>query len=89
VPKTSVSKAKRAFGEAINMKSITLTRCPRCGSRNIRHERKSFRARVGTRVIVVPDIEREICPDCKEEFFDREANIAIDAYCFGKKRQHA
>jgi hypothetical protein len=41
------------------------------------------------RLITVPDVEREICPDCKAEYFDREANIAIDAYCFGKNRQRA
>jgi hypothetical protein len=44
---------------------------------------------VGTRAITIPDIEREVCPVCKEEFFDREANIAIDTYCFGKSRQRA
>ena len=71
------------------MKGFSLTRCPNCGSRNIRRERKPFRARVGARVVIVPNIEREICPDCKEEFFDREANIAIDTYCFGKHRQRA
>lgn len=71
------------------MKISTLTRCPSCGSRSIRRMRKTFRARVKTRVFTIPDVEREICPECKEEFFDREANIAIDAYCFGKNRQRA
>jgi len=51
--------------------------------------RKAFWARVGTRTVTIRDLEREICPECKEEFFDREANIAIDAYCFGKSRQRA
>jgi len=41
------------------------------------------------RLFIVPDVEREICPDCRAEYFDREANIAIDAYCFGKNRQRA
>ncbi len=71
------------------MRTSTLTRCPSCGSRRIRRVRKIFRARVGTRIVAVPDLERETCPDCKEEFFDREANIAIDAYCFGKSRKRA
>lgn len=71
------------------MKTSTLTRCPSCGSRTIRRVRKPFRAQVGTRTVVIPDLEREICPECKEEFFDREANIVIDAYCFGKNRQRA
>lgn len=71
------------------MKTSTLTRCPSCGSRNIRRVHKPFRARVGTRTVAIPDLEREVCPDCKEEFFDRESNITIDAYCFGKSRQRA
>ena len=71
------------------MKTRTLTRCPNCGSRSIARVRKSFRAKVKGRLIMVPDVEREICPDCRAEYFDREANIAIDAYCFGKNRQRA
>ena len=51
--------------------------------------RKAFRVRVGTRIVTIPDLEREMCPDCKEEHFDREANIKIDVYCFGKSRQRA
>jgi len=39
--------------------------------------------------VTIRDLEREVCPDCKEEYFDREANIKIDAYCFGKRRQRA
>jgi len=49
----------------------------------------AIRAKAGTRILTIPDIEREICPDCKEEFFGREANIAIDAYYFGKSRKRA
>jgi len=71
------------------MKTLTLKRCPNCGSRSIRRVRKSFRANMKGRLFIVPDVEREICPDCRAEYFDREANIAIDAYCFGKNRQRA
>lgn len=71
------------------MTTTTLTRCPNCRSRGIRRMRKPFRARVGMRTVTIPDLEREVCPDCREEFFDREANIVIDAYCFGKNRQRA
>ncbi|MSP40800.1 MAG: YgiT-type zinc finger protein [Deltaproteobacteria bacterium] len=71
------------------MKTIELKSCPNCGSRGIKRLRKSFRAKVKDRSILVPDVEREICSDCKAEFFDREANIVIDAYCFGKNRQRA
>jgi YgiT-type zinc finger domain-containing protein len=77
------------LGKTIDMKTSTLTRCPSCGSRSIRRVRKPFRARVGARAVTIPDLEREICPDCKEEFFDREANVAIDAHCFGKSRKRA
>jgi YgiT-type zinc finger domain-containing protein len=71
------------------MKTSILTRCPHCGSRDIRLVRKAFRARVGKRIMTIPDLECEVCADCKEEFFDREANIVIDAYCFAKKRKSA
>ncbi len=71
------------------MNTPSLMRCPSCGSRRIRRRRKAFRARVGTRIVTIRDLEREVCPDCKEEYFDREANIKIDAYCFGKRRQRA
>jgi YgiT-type zinc finger domain-containing protein len=71
------------------MKTESLRRCPNCGSRNIKRVAKPFRARVGTRTVAISKLEREVCPDCKEEFFDREANIVIDEYCFAKKRQRA
>ena len=71
------------------MKAIELRACPNCGSRSIKRVRKSFRAKLKARLIIVPDVEREICPECKEEYFDRDANIAIDAYCFGRNRQRA
>jgi hypothetical protein len=51
--------------------------------------RKPFRARVGMRTVKIPDLEREVCLDCREEFFDCEANIVIDNYCFGKNRKRA
>ncbi len=71
------------------MKALALKSCPNCGSRGIKRVSKSFRAKVKGRAVLVPAVEREICPDCKAEYFDREANIAIDAYCFGKTRQRA
>jgi len=71
------------------MKTLTLKRCPNCGSRSTRRVRKSFRAKMNGRLIIVPDVEREICPDCRAGYFNREANIAIDAHCFGKNRQRA
>jgi YgiT-type zinc finger domain-containing protein len=77
------------LGKTINMRTSTLRRCPSCGSRRIRRMKKSFRAKVGTRTVTIPDLEREICPVCKEEFFDREANTVIDAYCFGKNKKRA
>ncbi|MBI1997250.1 MAG: YgiT-type zinc finger protein [Deltaproteobacteria bacterium] len=71
------------------MKTSALRHCPNCGSRSIKRVRKPFRAKLKARLIVVPDVEREICPECKEEYFGREASIAIDAFCFGKSRQRA
>ena len=71
------------------MKTSALRHCPNCGSRSIKRVRKSFRAKLKARLIIVPDVEREICPECKEEYFDRETNIAIDAYCFGISRKRA
>jgi len=71
------------------MKTTSLSRCPNCGSRKIRRATKPFRARVGTRAVTIASLEREVCPDCKEEFFDREANIVIDEHCFGRTRKRA
>ncbi len=71
------------------MKAIELRSCPNCGSRSIKRVRKPFRAKVKGRLVMVPDVEREICSDCRAEYFDREANITIDAYCFGKNKQRA
>ena len=71
------------------MKTTSLRRCPSCAAREIHRVRKTFRARVGTRIVTIPNLEREVCLNCKEEFFDRDANIAIDAFCFGKKQKRA
>lgn len=71
------------------MTAKPLTRCPNCGSRRIERRALPFRARVGTRVVAIPSLEREICPDCGEEFFDRDANIIIDEHCFAKSRKRA
>ena len=66
-----------------------LRQCPNCGSRRIERVPRPFRARVGRKWVRIAALEREICPDCHEEYFDRDANIAIDEACFGKQRRRA
>ena len=71
------------------MKTNRLRRCPLCGSRRLVRVGKPFRTRMGRRTVTIPAVERESCPACHEEFFDREANIVIDEHCFGKNKKRA
>ncbi|MBI4516810.1 MAG: YgiT-type zinc finger protein [Deltaproteobacteria bacterium] len=66
-----------------------LRRCPNCGSRRIERLARPFRARVAGKWVRIPNLVREICPDCHEEYFDRDANVEIDEACFGKQRRRA
>lgn len=63
---------------------MELKRCPICHSSKIERAKKELRYRLGNKVHRIPDITREICKSCGEEFFSREANKKIDSHLFGK-----
>ncbi|MCX5674604.1 MAG: YgiT-type zinc finger protein [Planctomycetota bacterium] len=63
-----------------------LRRCPTCGSRNIRLVRSDYRMRRRGRRVVVPDLERQECPDCGEVVLDCAAMERLEARRTGKPR---
>lgn len=47
-----------------------LTKCPTCGSRQLKTVHSDFKTKARGRVVVIPDLERQECPDCGEVLFD-------------------
>jgi len=59
--------------------SLEITRCPTCGSKEIRRVRRDVRRRARGRSYVVRDLEFHECPECGEHVYDREAMRRIEA----------
>lgn len=57
---------------------MKITECPTCGSRRIARVKRPFEFRFKGKPIAIPDLEREVCPDCGEELFGPEANRRIE-----------
>ncbi|MBI4041636.1 MAG: YgiT-type zinc finger protein [Deltaproteobacteria bacterium] len=67
-------------------KPIKLTQCPMCGSSEIREivEDRVYE-KLGKKV-VVPDVPREKCFSCGEQFFDQDSFEVIESF-FGKNKK--
>ena len=63
--------------------------CPTCGSRRIKIVRSDYPTTVRGRRVIVPDLERQECPNCGEILFDRSAMRKIQSFWPGRKRQTA
>ena len=63
---------------------MELSCCPICESNRIKivKEKISFQTPEGG--IVIPNVTRQKCLACDEEFFDHQANLVLDRYR-GKK----
>jgi YgiT-type zinc finger domain-containing protein len=59
---------------------MQLKKCPACGSPKIRRSCEEFKATIHGKKLVIPDIERQKCFSCGEEFFDHASNEKLDAF---------
>ncbi|MEJ5311589.1 MAG: YgiT-type zinc finger protein [Anaerolineae bacterium] len=59
---------------------LRITRCPNCGSDQIRLLTQDWISEFAHQVYVVPDLEFYQCPQCGERVYDREAMRKIEAY---------
>jgi len=55
-----------------------LSTCPTCGSEKLKLLRSDFTLKVGSRVIVVPKLERYRCSQCGEILFDYDGIKRIE-----------
>jgi YgiT-type zinc finger domain-containing protein len=59
---------------------LKITRCPSCGSGQIRKVRRSWTGRFRSRRYIVPNLEFYECPKCGEKVYGREAMQKIQFY---------
>ena len=55
-------------------------RCPTCGSSRMRSIVGDFRTSIQGQPVVVPDLERDQCPDCGEVLFSPAAMRRMESY---------
>jgi len=65
---------------------VAIRRCPTCGSRRIRRQTVTVRATVRGKSATVPGLELEVCPECGEKLFDREASRRMEERFLPKRR---
>ena len=58
----------------------SLRRCPTCGSASIRTVVGDYRTRVHGEQFVIPNLERDECPECGEVLFSPEAMRRMESY---------
>jgi YgiT-type zinc finger domain-containing protein len=63
-----------------------LSKCPTCGSRRLQKVRSDFATTVQGRSVLVPDLERQECPDCGEILFDCEAMERLESLRTNKRK---
>ena len=56
-----------------------ITKCPSCGSVNIKRVRRKWSGEYRGQSYTVENLEFYACPDCKEQVYDPEAMRAIEA----------
>ena len=61
------------------MISVSIKKCPTCGSGNLRKLRKNWESNAPGGKYMVPLLEYYKCPDCGEELYDKEAMRNIEA----------
>ena len=59
---------------------MRLSGCPICESKKMKIVKGEVRFQTHKGEIVVPDVTRQKCLACGEEFFDHQANLVLDAY---------
>jgi len=59
---------------------MKLTTCPNCASRKIKAFTGAMTFPTPQGVVTIPNVTREKCANCGEEFFDHAANAVLDQY---------
>lgn len=59
---------------------MKLTTCPICASRKIKVSTGAITFQAAKGVVSIPNVKREKCENCGEEFFDHVANVILDQY---------
>jgi YgiT-type zinc finger domain-containing protein len=59
---------------------MQLKKCPLCGSPKIQRINEDFKAVIHGKKRAIPDVERQKCFSCGEEFFDHTSNEKLDAF---------
>lgn len=54
--------------------------CPNCNSRKIKILMGTMTFQTAKGAVTVPNVTREKCENCGEEFFDHAANAVLDQY---------
>lgn len=70
----------RATIEALYVHMTTITKCPTCGSTNIKKVRRKLTGKSQNQTYSVPRVEFHECPACGETIYDREAMRKIEAH---------
>lgn len=58
---------------------MTITQCPSCASRKIKHKRQDWEGEANGTSYKVRDLQFYECPSCGERIFDRDAMRKIEA----------
>jgi YgiT-type zinc finger domain-containing protein len=59
---------------------IEITRCPTCGSNDIKKVRRRWNGQFEGKGYTVPNVEFYECPRCDEKIFDRDAMQRIETH---------
>jgi len=62
------------------MNKLQISKCPSCGSKNLKKVRKDWKSTELKNNYTVPSLEYFECPDCGEELFDHDAMNQIEQY---------
>ena len=65
-----------------------ITRCPSCGSRNVKKVRRNWAGSFKGKTYMVPSLQYYECSDCAEKVYDREAMREIEAHSPAFERIH-
>jgi YgiT-type zinc finger domain-containing protein len=68
---------------------LKITKCPTCGSRNIKVVRRNVMREFDGQRYTVPGLAFHECPDCGERLFDRDAMRKIEAHSPAFAKSHA
>jgi len=58
---------------------LKITTCPSCGSDKVKKVRRNWTGSFNGKRYTVPNLQYNVCPDCSERVYDRDAMREIEA----------